>query len=133
MNHYKVQTLPGTAAQDFVGTSTPGRPLPKWKALTTVGYSSDVFGIGLRWRYQGKLRDISAITTPAAEQVGVKPYNLFDIFSTLDINDNMQLRGGITNLFDKGIPFVASSQNGTDAGTYDMVGRSFYVGAKFKF
>lgn len=133
LNHYKVQTLPGSASQDFVGTSTPGRPLPKWKALTTVGYSSDTFGIGLRWRYQGKLRDISAITTPAAEQVGVKPYNLFDVFSTLDINDNMQLRGGITNLFDKGIPFVASSQNGTDAGTYDMVGRSFYVGAKLKF
>jgi iron complex outermembrane receptor protein len=133
LNHYKVQTLPGSAVQDFVGTSTPGRPLPKWKALTTVGYSSDVFGVGLRWRYQGKLRDISAITTPAAEQVGVKPYNLFDIFSTVDITENFQLRGGITNLFDKAIPFVASSQNGTDAGTYDMVGRSFYVGAKFNF
>ncbi|MEC8036002.1 MAG: TonB-dependent receptor [Pseudomonadota bacterium] len=133
LNHYKVQTLPGTAAQDFVGTSTPGRPLPKWKALTTVGYSSDVFGIGLRWRYQGKLRDISAITTPAAEQVGLKPYNLFDIFSTVDVTRNFQLRGGITNLFDRDIPFVASSQNGTDAGTYDMVGRSFYVGAKFNF
>lgn len=133
LNHYKVQTLPGSAVQDFVGTSNPGRPLPKWKALTTVGYSSDVFGIGLRWRYQGKLRDISAITTPAAEQVGVKPYNLFDVFSTVDVTEGFQLRGGITNLFDKAIPFVASSQNGTDAGTYDMVGRSFYVGAKFTF
>ncbi len=92
-----------------------------------------MFGFGVRWRYQGKLRDISAITSPASEQVGVKPYNLFDIFSTVDINDNFQLRGGVTNLFDKAIPFVASSQNGTDAGTYDMVGRSFYVGAKFKF
>ncbi|MFC3444484.1 hypothetical protein ACFOKF_25440 [Sphingobium rhizovicinum] len=73
------------------------------------------------------------MTSPAAEQVGVKPYNLFDVFSTLDVTKNVQFRAGITNLFDKGIPFVASSQNGTDAGTYDMVGRSFYVGAKFNF
>ncbi|MES2156172.1 MAG: TonB-dependent receptor [Pseudomonadota bacterium] len=133
LNHYKIQTLPGSVAQDFVGTSTPGRPLPTWKALTTVGYNSDVFGIGMRWRYQGKLRDISAITSPTAEQVGVKPYNLFDIFSTVDVTKEVQFRAGITNLFDKAIPFVASSQNGTDAGTYDMVGRSFYVGAKFNF
>lgn len=133
LNHYKIQTLPGTASQDFVGTSTPGRPLPKWKALTTVGYSSDVFGVGLRWRFQNKLRDISAVTSPAAEQVGVKAYNLFDLFSTVDVTENFQLRGGITNLFDKGIPYVASSQNGTDPGTYDMVGRSFYIGAKFNF
>lgn len=133
LNHYKVQTLSGTASQDFAGTSTIGRPLPKWKALTTVGYSSDVFGLGIRWRYQGKMRDISAITTPAAEQVGVKAYNLFDLFSTVDVTRNVQFRAGITNLFDKGIPFVASSQIGTDPGTYDMVGRSFYVGAKFNF
>lgn len=133
LNHYKVQTLPGSAAQDFVGTSTPGRPLPKWKALTTVGYSSDVFGIGMRWRYQGALDDISAITTPAAQQVGVPAYNLFDLFGTLNVTKDIQFRGGITNLFDKNIPFVASSQNGTDPGTYDVVGRSFYVGAKFSF
>lgn len=133
LNHYKVQTLPGQAPQDFAGTSALGRPLPKWKALTTVGYGSDVFGIGMRWRYQGKMRDISAVTTPAAEQVGVKAYNLFDLFSTVDITENFQLRGGITNLFDKGIPFVANSQTGADPGTYDIVGRSFYVGAKFNF
>lgn len=133
LNHYKVQTLTGSAAQDFVGTSTPGRPLPKWKALTTVGYGSDVFGIGMRWRYQGPLDDISAITTPAAQQVGVPAYNLFDLFGTLNVTKDIQFRGGITNLFDKNIPFVASSQNGTDPGTYDVVGRSFYVGAKFSF
>jgi len=133
LNHYKIRTLSGTAAQDFAGTSALGRPLPKWKALTTVGYSSDVFGIGMRWRYQGKMRDISSVTTPAAEQVGVKAYNLFDLFSTVDITENVQLRGGITNLFDKGIPFVANSQTGADPGVYDVVGRSFYVGAKFNF
>lgn len=133
LNRYLVQTLPGTAAQDFAGTSSPGRPLPDWKALTTVGYDSDTFGVGLRWRYQGPMADISAVTTPNAAQVGVPAYNLFDVFTTFRVTEEIEIRGGITNLFDKDLPFVASSQNGTDAGVYDVVGRAFYVGAKFAF
>lgn len=133
LNRYLVQTLPGQAAQDFSGTSTPGRPLPTWKALTTVGYSSDVLGVGLRWRYQGAQDDISAVTTPTAAQVGVPAYHLFDLFGTVNVMDKVQFRWGVTNLFDRSIPFVASSQNGTDPGTYDVVGRSFYVGARLTF
>lgn len=133
LNHYKIQTLPGTAAQDFANTSSPGRPLPRWKALTTLGYDDDGFGIGIRWRYQGALDDISAVTTPAAVQVGVPAYHLFDLFGTVKVTDKVEFRGGITNLFDRDIPFVASSQNGADPGAYDVVGRSFYVGAKFNF
>jgi len=39
----------------------------------------------------------------------------------------------MNNLFDKGLPFIASSQNGTDVALYDPIGRSFYAGVKFKF
>jgi iron complex outermembrane receptor protein len=39
--------------------SVPPRATPKWKALTTFGYRSDVGGLGLRWRYQGALKDNS--------------------------------------------------------------------------
>lgn len=133
LNHYEVQTLPGSAIQDFAGTSTLGRPLPRWKALTTFGYRSDVVGLGLRWRYQGPMDDITAVTTPTNPAVGVKTYNLFDVFGTLKVTDRFELRGGVTNLFDRGLPVVASSQNNTDVGAYDMVGRSFYVGVKAQF
>jgi outer membrane receptor protein involved in Fe transport len=49
------------------------------------------------------------------------------------VTDRFELRGGVTNLFDRGLPVVASSQNNTDVGAYDMVGRSFYVGVKAQF
>jgi iron complex outermembrane receptor protein len=39
----------------------------------------------------------------------------------------------VTNLFNKSLPFVASSQNGTDTALYDAIGRSFYVGIKAGF
>jgi iron complex outermembrane recepter protein len=133
LNHYKRQTLPGSPVQDFGGTSTIGLSLPKWKALTTFGYRSDKVGLGLRWRYQGSQNDITSVTTPATPAIGVKPYSLIDLFGSLKVADKFELRAGITNLFDKGLRIVSSSQNLTDVSVYDAVGRSFYVGVKFGF
>lgn len=96
VNHYTIQTLPGSAFQDHVNTSTLGSALPRWKALTTVGYCSDLFG-------------------------------------NVRVNDSIELRAGVTNLFDRGLPVVASSQNSTDVAVYGAVGRSDYVGLRAKF
>lgn len=133
VNHYNIQTLPGSAFQDYVNTSTLGRALPRWKALTTLGYRSDLFGVGLRWRYQGAMDDVTAVTTPTNPARGVPAYNLFDLFGNVRVNDSIELRAGVTNLFDRGLPIVASSQNSTDVAVYDAVGRSYYVGLRAKF
>ncbi|MFV3128954.1 TonB-dependent receptor domain-containing protein [Niveispirillum sp. KHB5.9] len=133
VNHYNIQTLPGSAFQDYVNTSTLGRALPRWKALTTVGYKSDAFGVGLRWRYQGAMDDVTAVTTPTNPSPGVPAYNLFDLFGNVRVSEGIDLRAGVTNLFDKGLPIVASSQNSTDVGVYDAVGRSYYVGLRARF
>ena len=141
LNSYKVQLLPGQAFLDYTGISSggaqpnsvPPRATPKWKALTTFGYRSDVVGFGLRWRYQGALKDNSFVLTPNNVRVGVKAYNLWDMFATVKAADKIEFRFGINNLMDKGLPFVASSQNSTDPALYDLIGRSFYVGAKVSF
>ncbi len=138
---YKVQLLPNAPFLDYTGVSNggagtgsvPPRATPKWKSLTTIGYRSDTFGMGLRWRYQGPLADSSAVLTPATAQVGVPAYSLFDMFATIKVADSFDLRFGVNNLTDKGLPFVASSQNGTDVALYDPIGRSFYAGVKFNF
>lgn len=138
---YKVQLLPSSPFLDYTrvsnggaGTgSVPPRATPRWKSLTTIGYRSDAFGMGLRWRYQGPLRDVSAVLTPATAQVGVGAYSLFDLFVSTKINKRFELRGGVNNLLDRGLPFVASSQNGTDVALYDPIGRSFYLGVKIGF
>ncbi|WP_374528187.1 TonB-dependent receptor domain-containing protein [Novosphingobium sp.] len=141
LNSYKIQLLPGASFLDYTGVSVggtnpgsiPPRATPRWKSLTTFGYKSDTLGVGLRWRYQSGLKDNSAVLTPANAQVGVAPYSLFDLFANVKLTKDFELRAGVTNLFDKDLPFVASSQNGTDTALYDAIGRSFYVGVKFGF
>ena len=138
---YKVQLLPNSPFVDYTGVSNggagtnsvPPRATPRWKSLTTIGYRSEGLGMGLRWRYQSPLNDISAVLTPTTAQAGVPAYSLFDFFASVRVAEKFELRGGINNLADKSLPFVASSQNGTDVALYDPIGRSFYVGVKFGF
>jgi outer membrane receptor protein involved in Fe transport len=73
------------------------------------------------------------VLTPATAQVGVPAYSLFDLFGSVEVSEDLTLRLGVNNLFDKGLPFVASSQNGTDTALYDPIGRSFYAGVRFSF
>jgi outer membrane receptor protein involved in Fe transport len=89
--------------------------------------------MGLRWRHQGSMEDASFVTNPANVQVGVKPYNLWDMFATVRPTDKMEFRFGVNNLFDRGLPIVASNQVGTDTALYDVIGRSFYMGVKVGF
>jgi outer membrane receptor protein involved in Fe transport len=141
LHKYKVQLLPGAPFLDYtnvsVGGANPGavppRATPRWKALTTFGYRSDMFGLGLRWRYQSAMKDNSSVLTPATAQRGVPAYSLFDLFASFKVTSDFELRAGVNNLTDKGLLFVASSQNGTDTALYDPIGRSFYIGAKVHF
>lgn len=141
LNNYKVQLLPGAAFLNYTGVSNggagpnsvPPRATPKWKALTTFGYKSETLGLGLRWRYQGALADVSSVLTPNNVQLPVAAYNLWDMFATAKVQKNIEFRFGVNNLFDKGLPFVASSQISTDPALYDLIGRSFYVGARITF
>jgi iron complex outermembrane receptor protein len=49
------------------------------------------------------------------------------------VMQKFELRAGVNNLANKSLPFVASSQNGTDVALYDPIGRSFYIGVKVAF
>ncbi|MEH3107887.1 MAG: TonB-dependent receptor [Sphingomonas fennica] len=139
--NYKVQLLPGNPFLDYTGisnggagpTSVPPRATPRWRALTSFGVRSDTLNVGMRWRYQSKLDDVSSVLTPATAQFGVGAYSLWDLFGSVKVARNFELRAGINNLFDRSLPVVASSQNGTDVALYDPIGRSFYTGVRFNF
>lgn len=141
LNSYRVQILPGAAFVDYTGVSVggtnpgsvPPRAAPRWKALTTFGYKSAVLTAGLRWRYQSSMNDVSAVLTPTNVSAGVPAYALWDLFGSFKVAKAFELRAGVNNLFNKGLPVVSSSQNGTDTALYDAVGRSFYIGAKLSF
>ena len=141
LDKYEVQLLPGTPFVNYTGisngsaqpSSLPPRSTPVWKSLTTIGYRSDKVNTGLRWHYQAAMADVSAVTTPTNAAVGVPAYATWDWFGSLKVQKGFELRAGVTNLGNKSLPYVASSQNGTDAALYDVVGRAFYLGGKLTF
>jgi len=135
---YSVQTLPGSAFQDFTGTNTiaanhtVSNSFPEWKALTTVGVGFGPLSTSVRWRWQDAMEDVTSVTTPATPGIGVATYNLFDFFASYDFNTNWQLRLGVTNLTDEGPVTVSSSQTGTDTAVFDVLGRSYYMGVRVR-
>jgi iron complex outermembrane recepter protein len=60
------------------------------------------------------------------------PCNLFDFYASYDVNDTWLLRLGVNNLTDEGPVTVSSSQTGTDASVFDVLGRSYYLGLRIR-
>jgi len=134
LHGYSIQTLPGSAFQNYAGTNTisasynVSSSFPKWKAVTTVGYGQAGVTVSLRWRYQNAMKDVTAVTTPSNPGVGVPAYSLVDLLGAYEMNKEWQLRAGITNLGNHGPVLVSSSQTSTDPSVFDVVGRAYYVG-----
>ncbi len=141
LNAYQVQLIKTSPALDYTGisigsalpNSVPPRATPVWRSLTTLGFKGEKWGAGARWRYQSSLEDVSAVLTPTNVQVGVPSYSLYDLFANWRLSDALELRGGVNNLLNQELPFVASSQNGTDVSLYDPIGRTYYLGFRTTF
>lgn len=131
---YSIQTLPGSPFQNYAGTNTisasynVSSSFPKWKAVTTLGYSQAGATVSLRWRYQNAMHDVTAVTTPKIPGIGVPAYTLVDLLGSYEINNTWQVRAGITNLGNHAPVLVSSSQTSTDPSVFDVVGRAYYVG-----
>ena len=139
LNDYDFQSTPGSRfiQQRGYANSGPGGLLPVWKALLNVNYSIGPFDVGVVERYIGDAKDGSCIglTTPCVAR-GVDPEFYTDINARWKINDILELRGGITNATNKDPRFfsiASSSQGQTDASSYDLIGRRYFVALKARF
>lgn len=142
LDHYRVQILPGAPFVEYAGTIdgtqaavTPpiGLPLPKYKIFGNLSYSVGPATLGFRWRHLPSMRDVTSVTRPASPAPGVPSYDIFDLNGRWDIGDNFQFTLGVTNLFDVDPLVVGGTLGQTQPGTYDIIGRSFYVGVTTRF
>ncbi len=123
-----------------------GNPLPRWRHNVRVSYTDSFATLSLRWRHDGSVQD-SRIdntfdglirTTPDQSlfpnaKIGAVNYVDFSLSAT--VNENLTLTGGINNLFNQQPePLGAQAeQANTWPGFYDVLGRDFFVSARFRF
>lgn len=133
-NSYEIVTLPGDAGVDEAGTvGILVTPRPEWKALTSFVYGFTDGSVTLRWKYIDAMQDRSLLTNPNSTTPGVSSYNKFDLVGRYSLSDSMVARAGISNVFDKDPLVIAGAAGITDTESYDIVGRSFFVGLSIDF
>ncbi|MDE3071710.1 MAG: TonB-dependent receptor [Pseudomonadota bacterium] len=138
-----ISGVPGVAAANYAGsvadTSTAlaadGSSIsdlshPKWKANTTFGYAVGPVSAALHWRYIAGMTDLMG--GAGSGYPGVPAYNYFDLDGHWQATHNIMFTAGVTNLTDKAPPRIAGASLLTDAATYDVVGRTYFVGLKVK-
>jgi iron complex outermembrane receptor protein len=128
---FEIQTIVGDPTVDYVHTISVGNSHPRWKSLMDIGYQSESFTLGMRWRYLEGMDDVTTITTPATPQPGTETYNTYDLYGTFSPSEKVTIRAGVSNVTDELSIRVSSSQWSTDPALYDPTGRQWYLGMSF--
>jgi iron complex outermembrane recepter protein len=124
---------------------TCGQPIPQFKGATRATWHTGPLSVSLRHRFintvtvdsyllpkrAGKAYpSLSTLVNPV-----IPSQSYLDLSFAWDVLQNVQLYGGLQNIFDKDPPIVGSSSPSanTFAATYDVLGRQFFFGVTAKF
>ena len=138
LNDFDQQVQPGGVFYNYRDSIGAGfSAFPVWKALLNVNYAVGPFDVGVIEHYIGNMRDSSCVQIAApCTARGADPQFYTDLNGRWKINDLLELRAGVTNVFNKDPRFYSianAAQGQTDSSTYDLLGRSYFVGLKARF
>ena len=152
------QPLPGGASYDCKGLygAVCGTPAPEWRHKARLTWNTpyaygDWFkslSLSAQWRYFGKV-DLDAynsnpqLNNPGSQFTDDKTLaaqNYIDLVANVTIHNNLNLRIGVNNVFDKDPPIADSTvapgpfgNGNTFPNVYDALGRYVYVGLTADF
>jgi iron complex outermembrane receptor protein len=150
---WSTQPGPGVGSYDcagFYGASC-GAPTPKWKHSFQTDWSTPWAGLVLtgRWRYTGPVDVDKSSSSPqltGTYQPGfghIGGYDYIDLSAAIGYRSHLTFRAGVNNVTDKGPPLVlngtysncpnTSCNGNTWVGTYDTLGRYYFVHVSAKF
>ncbi|WP_334027233.1 TonB-dependent receptor domain-containing protein [Alteromonas sp. P256] len=129
------QSFAGSDIVDCAGTfgNTCGEPTPEYVHRMTVSWGMDDFDAQLLWRFIGATEDDDAAEVYFQEDTG--SFSYFDLSGTYHLGENYRLNAGIRNLFDREAPRFGGNaeQSNTYPATYDVFGRTYFVGFTASF
>ena len=141
-----MQDLPGNRNR-CVGAygSTCGEPIPEFKGVTRLTWTTGPLGVSLRHRFVDSVTtdrfvlpdsaglvppELTALTNPTLDA-----QNYLDLSFTYDFGDSAEIFAGVNNILDTDPPIV-SGQGGygnTFPATYDYAGMSVFMGVNVNF
>ncbi len=128
------------------GGEIDGTGSPRWRTNTRFTWRNGPYQVALNWRWLEGMEDarierVAAFSLPTesiianipAVAISTPDYNYVDISGVWEINENTTLRIGFDNVFAKEPPLLgdAQIQSNTEPGTYDVIGRRFWVNFDF--
>lgn len=132
---YKTQSIPNSPFIENEDTLAQGGQF-QYRTVTNLGYAVGGWNIALNWQHLPSVRNAAAATNPRTTLQGAGSYDLFDLYSNWAVTDNITLRMGVDNLFNRDPevvgrnPGVTNALGQTNPGYYDILGRRFYAGVK---
>jgi len=124
--------VPGESIEGTVGGKFFEGSLPEWKWSMNLGYTVGRLGLNARWNH------IDGMDDYYERSFRVPAYDYLDLNASYDFDDGwlhgLSLRIGVENIADKDPPILANPvQANTDPAQYDVMGRRYYIGAKYAF
>jgi len=119
-------------------------PLPRLKGTSRITWNDGPLSLSLKYRYIGSVTQDNYLVPLRRGTTGLALANFtrpvlptmhyFDVAGSYDINDSIQVYGGINNVFSKDPPILGSRAAYANSfpATYDSFGRVTFIGVKAK-
>ena len=134
---YTTQTTSVDPVYESVGSigSSTASATPEWRWTLGTNWKYDKLSLSWQSRYIGEMVHFNTRTGGSAtSNTGVPATWYHDLTGNIDLNKKANLRFGVNNLMDQQPRlYTPNVQANTDPSTYDVLGRRYYVGVKFKF
>ena len=147
-NSFRAQSLPTEPYYQYAGHasgygSISQGTIPKWRTFTSLRWDYRNFDFQITHTYIASVTDIGPGGSASITPVPVDSYQSFDFsvgyaFEKANINSWLQklsLRVGVNDAFNKLPPLAPAAfpDSNVDLGTYNAIGRMYYVDASYKF
>ncbi|WP_440053678.1 TonB-dependent receptor domain-containing protein [Pseudoalteromonas sp. T1lg65] len=104
---------------------------PRWKGRFTVNYSYEDFAAALTTNYRHATVNDREWTPEDNNYNDIESYVKVDLTARYNINDDLQVRGGLLNVFDVEPPRHPTYYD--DGEFFDLDGRTLTLGVNYKF
>ncbi|MDR6981461.1 outer membrane receptor protein involved in Fe transport [Rheinheimera pacifica] len=104
---------------------------PKWKHRFTTEYSYEDFAAVLSVTHRSSTVSSNDWTPNQNDYNDIPSYTTFDLTARYNVTDDLQVRMGVLNMFDRNPPRLPGAYN--NGAAFDVIGQRITAGVNYKF